>query len=130
MAEREEEEEEVVELIIPGMKRPKRRRTCIITYLWSNVHDHLVEVLIIRRELSVLLFQGHELLRLGARYWLGAFDGWGTTVARKFSTVVLESPYTWFLSSLPDDPTSIHKSGSRSKWVEGSSPCLSLNWLL
>jgi hypothetical protein len=29
----QEEEEEVVELIIPGMKRPKRRRTCIITYL-------------------------------------------------------------------------------------------------
>jgi len=41
--------------------------------------------------------------------------------ARKFSAVVLESPYTWFLSSSLDNPTSIHKSGSKSGWVEGSS---------
>jgi hypothetical protein len=40
---------------------------------------------------------------------------------------VLESLYTWFLSGLPDDPTSIHKSESKSGWVEGSSPYLSLN---
>jgi len=66
-------------LVVPGTKRPKKRRTCIITHLWSNVHDHLVEVLIIHRELSVLLFQGHELLRTGVRYWLGAPDGWDTT---------------------------------------------------
>jgi hypothetical protein len=26
-----------------------------------------------------MLFQGHELLRLGARYWLGAPNGWDTT---------------------------------------------------
>jgi hypothetical protein len=45
---------------------------------------------------------------------------------RKFSTVVLKSPYIQFLSGPPDDPTSIHKSG----WVEGSSSYLSLNWLL
>jgi hypothetical protein len=50
--------------------------------------------------------------------------------AHKFSAVVLESPYTWFLSGLPDDPTSIHKSRSKSGWVEGSSPYLSLNQLL
>ena len=31
----------------------------------------------------------------------------------KFSPVVLESLYTWFLSGPPDDPTFIHKSG----WV-------------
>jgi len=47
--------------------------------------------------------------------------------ARKLSAVVLESLYTWFLSGLPDDPTSIHKSESKSGWVEGSSPYLSLN---
>jgi hypothetical protein len=48
--------------------------------------------------------------------------------AHKFSIVVLESPYTRFLSGSPDDPTSIHKSKSKSEWVEGSSPYLSLNW--
>ena len=30
-------------------------------------------------ELSRVLLQVHELLRLGARYWLGAPDGWSTT---------------------------------------------------
>ena len=30
-------------------------------------------------ELSRVLLQGHELLRLGARYWLGAPNGWNTT---------------------------------------------------
>ena len=66
-------------LVVPETKWPRKRRTCINTHLWSNVHDHLVEVLIIRRELSILLFQGHELLRLGARYWLGAPNGWNIT---------------------------------------------------
>jgi hypothetical protein len=47
--------------------------------------------------------------------------------ARKFSAVVFESPYTWFLSGPPDDPTSIHKFISKSGWVEGSSPYLSLS---
>jgi len=49
---------------------------------------------------------------------------------RKFSAVVLESPQTRFLSGQLDDPTSIHKSGSKSGWVEGLSPYLSLNQLL
>jgi len=30
-------------------------------------------------KLSRVLLQGHELLRLGARYWLGAPSGWETT---------------------------------------------------
>ena len=30
-------------------------------------------------ELSRVLLQGHKLLRLGARYWLGAPNGWDTT---------------------------------------------------
>jgi hypothetical protein len=29
--------------------------------------------------MSCVLLQGHELLRLGARYWLGAPNGWDTT---------------------------------------------------
>jgi hypothetical protein len=41
---------------------------------------------------------------------------------RKFLAIVLESLYTRFLSGPPDDPTSIHKSGSKSGWVEGSLP--------
>jgi hypothetical protein len=65
-------------LVVLGTKQPKRWRTWI-THLWSNVHDHLTELFIIRRESLVLLFQGHELLRLGARYWWGAPNGWDTT---------------------------------------------------
>jgi hypothetical protein len=49
---------------------------------------------------------------------------------RKFLAVVLESPQTWFFSGPPDDPTSIHKSGSKFGWVEGLSPYLFLNRLL
>jgi hypothetical protein len=30
-------------------------------------------------EMSRVLLQGHKLLRLGARYWLGASNGWDTT---------------------------------------------------
>jgi hypothetical protein len=51
-------------------------------------------------------------------------------VARKFSAVVLESPYTLFLSAPSDNLVSIHKSESKSGWVEGSSSYLSLNQLL
>jgi hypothetical protein len=50
--------------------------------------------------------------------------------AHKLSTVLLESPYTQFLSGSPDDYASIHKSRLKSGWVEGSSPYLSLNRLL
>ena len=72
-------------LVIPGAIRPKRRRTHT-THLWSYVYDHLTALFIIRRELliffgetSCVLLQGHKLLRLGARYWLGALNGWDTT---------------------------------------------------
>jgi hypothetical protein len=65
--------------------RPKIGRTCITT-LWCHVHDHLAKLFIIRRELlvffsemSCVLLQGHELRRLGARYWLRAPNGWDTT---------------------------------------------------
>jgi len=49
---------------------------------------------------------------------------------RKFSVVVLKSPYIQFLSGPPDDLASIHKFWTKPKWVEGSSPYLSLNQLL
>jgi hypothetical protein len=62
----------------------KKGRTCITT-LWCHVHDHLAKLFIIHRELLVffsemsrVLLQGHKLLRLGARYWLGAPNGWDT----------------------------------------------------
>jgi len=64
--------------VVPRTKRQKRRRSCIITHLRSNVHDHLAELFKICRESLILLFQGHKLLRLGARYWLGAPIGWDT----------------------------------------------------
>jgi len=57
----------------------KKGCTCIITHPWSNVHDHLTELIIIRQESFILLFQGHKLLRLGARYWWRAPNGWDTT---------------------------------------------------
>jgi len=85
-------EDEEEEADFPRTKRPKRGRTCI-THLWSNVHDHLVELFVIRRESLVLLLQGQELLRLDARivfarpkllrldarYWLGAPNSWDIT---------------------------------------------------
>jgi hypothetical protein len=40
---------------------------------------------------------------------------------RTLSVVVLESSYIRFLSGPPDDPITIHKSWSKSGWVEGSS---------
>jgi len=49
---------------------------------------------------------------------------------RKFLAVMLQSPYTRFLSGPLDDPVSIYKSGSKSGWVEGLSSYLSLNRLL
>jgi len=39
----------------------------------------LTELIIIRWESFILLFQGHELLRLGAQCWWRALNGWDTT---------------------------------------------------
>jgi len=66
-------------LVVPGIVWPKKGCTCIITHPWSNVYDHLMELIIIRRESFILLFQGHELLKLDARYWWRAPNGWDTT---------------------------------------------------
>jgi hypothetical protein len=63
------------------------QRGCTRTiHMWFHVHNHQAELFIIYRELLILigemsrvLFQGYDLLRLGARYWLGAPNGWDTT---------------------------------------------------
>jgi hypothetical protein len=47
----------------------------------------------------------------------------------KFSIIVLESMYIWFLLGPPNDPASIYKSGSKSGLVKGSSLYLFFNWL-
>jgi hypothetical protein len=65
-------------LVVLGSIQPKKGRMCT-TYMWSHVHDELAELFINRRELLILLFQGHNLFRLGARYWLGASNSWDTT---------------------------------------------------
>jgi len=39
----------------------------------------LTKLIIICRESFILLFQGHELFRMGARYWWRAPNGWDTT---------------------------------------------------
>jgi len=108
-------------LVVPGTKWQKRRHTHT-THLWSHVHDYLAELFIIRREL--LVFFGEM------SHVLGAPNGWDTTGHHKFSAVVLESPYTRFLSGPPDNSAFIYKSGSKPEWVEGSSMYLSLNQLL
>jgi hypothetical protein len=46
-------------------------------------------------------------------------------VVRKNSVVILERLYTQFLSGPPNNPTSNHKSGSRSRWVKKLSSYLS-----
>jgi len=74
-----------------------------------------LEVIVFLGELSSVLLQGHKLLRLGAP------NGWNTTSRPQ---VVGRSV------GPPDEPTSIHKSGSNSGWVKVSSPYLFLNRLL
>jgi len=66
-------------LVVPKTIRPKRSCTSIVTHLWSHLHDYLTELIIIRRELLILLFQRNELLRLGVRYWWRASNCWDTT---------------------------------------------------
>jgi len=68
-----------------GCYTTKKKRTCITT-LWSHVYNHLVELFIIHRELlvflgeiSLVLFQCHDILKLDARYWFKAPNGWDTS---------------------------------------------------
>jgi hypothetical protein len=134
----EEEEEEA------GCFRPKRRRRTCITTLWCHVYDHLAKLFMICFELCILRSRWSYFSvswavccrkATNSLYWV-LDTNWELPmidtlrVARKFSAVMLESPYTRFLSGSPDDPTSIHKSKSKSEWVEGLSPYISLNRLL
>jgi hypothetical protein len=116
--------------------RPKRGRTCSTT-LWSHVHDNLAELIIICQELlvflgeiSCVLFQGHDILRLGARYWFGAPNSWDTTgrpqvlgrsVGEPVQPIFIESIERFDLH--PQIRIEIRR-------VKGSSPYLSLNRLL
>jgi hypothetical protein len=80
--------------------------------------------------LLILLFQGHDLLRLGARYWLGAPNGRDTTgLPQVIGRSVGESVHLIFIG-FTRRSCSIQKSRSKSGWVEGFSPYLSLNRLL
>jgi hypothetical protein len=88
------------------------------------------QVVVFFGELSRVLLQGHELLRLGAWYWLGAPNGWNTTGRPQVVGRSVGEPVNPIFSGPPDDPTSIHKSRSNSGWVNISSPYLSLNRLL
>jgi hypothetical protein len=57
----------------------RTNNTNIIICLWSHLHDYLTELVIIRWELLILLFQCNELLRLGVWYWWRASNSWDTT---------------------------------------------------
>jgi hypothetical protein len=106
-------------LVVSRIIRPKRECTRI-THLWYHVHDHLMVLFIISVE-----SRSYFSVR-----WVIYCCKATLRAVRKFSVIVLECPYTRFLSGLPDDPVSIHKSGSKPGWVEGSSSYLSLNRLL
>ena len=106
-------------LVVSKTIRPKRGCTCIITHPWSNLYDYLIELIIIRQESFILLFQGHKLLRLGVRYWWRSPNSWDTTGWSQAFGYSVGEPETWFLSGPPDDLTSIHKFRSKSRWVEG-----------
>ena len=60
----------------------------------------MTELIIIRRESFILLFQGHELLKLGVGYWWRAPNGWNTTGRPQvFGRSVGEPVYLIFIGS-------------------------------
>jgi hypothetical protein len=65
-----------------------------------------------------MLLQGYELLKLNTDCELLMVET--LRVIHKFSVVVLESSYTRFLSSPPDDPASIHKPDQNSRGSKDS----------
>ena len=76
---------EEVRLVIPRTIWSKKGRT-LTTHLWSHIHDHLAKLFIICQELLILfgeishvLLQGQDLLRLGTQYRLSAPNGWDNT---------------------------------------------------
>ena len=122
-------------LVIPRTIWSKKGCTCT-THRWSHVHYHLAKF-IIRWESLIFSVIWVVCCCKAMNSWDWVLDtDWELPtvkilqVAHKFSVVMLERLYTWFLSGPPDDPASIHKSGSKYGWVERSSPYLSLNQLL
>jgi len=103
-------------------------------HLWSHIQDDLIELFIICRELLILLVRSVVCCFkvMISSDWVRDIDqelpmAETLRAAHKLLAVLLESPYTWFLSGPPDDIASIHKFGSKSRWVKGSSPYLSSN---
>ena len=87
-------------MVVPGTVWLRRGCTYIIIHPWSHLHDHLTELIIICRESFILLFQGHELLRLGAQYWWRAPNGWDITGRPQvFGRIVGESVDPIFIGS-------------------------------
>ena len=77
MADLEEEEEET------GCYTAKKRAHMyhhsvmpMFMIIWTKLFIIRRELLVFLSEMSRVLLQGHELLRLGAWYWLGAPNGW------------------------------------------------------
>jgi len=62
-------------------KRAHTYHPFVISCSWpsSGVVHNPLRLLILLGEMSCLLFQGRDLLRLGARHWLGAPNSWDTT---------------------------------------------------
>jgi len=88
MVELEEEEEEEVGCYTTKKEKAHMYHRSVMPCSWpfgKAIHDSLWLVYTppiggrIFGELSRVLLQGHELLRLGALYWLGAPNGWDTT---------------------------------------------------
>ena len=131
-------------------RRRRRRRRLVVpdtiwsksgctrtTHLWFHIDNHSMKFFIICKELFIffnemdrMFLQGRVLLRLVLDIDYKLLMVKTLQVVYKFSVIVLQSPYTRFLSGPQDDPTSIHKSRLKSKWVEGSSYYLFLNRLL
>jgi hypothetical protein len=89
-------------LVVPRTIRPKKMCTCII-HLWCNVLDHLAELFIFTESCSYFLVRWAVCCYKATNSldWVLDTDWELPTVetlwaARKFSVVVLESPYTRF----------------------------------
>jgi len=111
------------------------------THVWSHLDYQSMEFFIINSESFIFIIKTSCPITCRANIttnswvWMLEIDCEYPTIKAlwvvwKFSTVMLESLYVWFLSSLLDDPTSNHKFISISKWVKGLSLYLFFNRLL
>ena len=118
------------------------KRSTWTTYVWFHLHYHFGEFFIIHGESFIFFIK--MVVQLCTR-WFNITSNLGVWVLEndcehpmietpraicKLLAVVLESPYTQFLSGLLDDLTSNHKFELRSGWVERSCSYLSFKQLL